>query len=64
MSLNYLLSEMFYLTNDRVDSEKWKKEILIKFKKSKNLPRKKKKQVRKELNLDWQIACWNPNFNN
>jgi hypothetical protein len=59
--MNVLLANaMFYLN---VGAEKWKKEILVKYKKSMNLPRKKKKQVRKELNLDWQIACCNPDFN-
>lgn len=41
-------------------SEEQKKEILLEWEKSKNYPRKKKKRVRKELNLDWAIASWNP----
>ena len=54
---------MLYIARTEVNSEKWKEEILIEFRKSMNLPRKKKKQVRKELNLDWKIACWNSDFN-
>ena len=40
--------------------EERKKQILVEWEKSKNYPRKKKKRVRKELNLDYSIACWNP----
>jgi len=45
-----------------INSEKWKDEIRIKFRDSMNLPRKKKKKVRKSLQLDWSIACWEPKF--
>ena len=38
----------------------WKARIQKEWKESKNFPRKKKKQVRKELRLEWLIACWNP----
>lgn len=41
-------------------NEVWKEEILVKWKESTNLPRKKKKLVRKGLLLDWSIASWNP----
>jgi len=40
--------------------EERKKQILVEWEKSKSYPRKKKKRVRKELNLDYSIACWNP----
>ena len=40
--------------------EKYKRSILNKYIETKNLPRKKKKQRRKELNLDWAFACYNP----
>jgi len=55
------------LMMDRVEmnQDKWKQEILDEWEKSKNYPRKKKKKVRKHLQLDWNLACWNPfdNFN-
>lgn len=44
----------------KANSEKRKKEILAEWEKSKNYPRKKKKKVRKHLQLDWSIANWNP----
>lgn len=40
-----------------------KKRILDEWEKSRNYPRKKKKKVRKHLQLDWNFANWNP-FNN
>jgi hypothetical protein len=36
--------------------EERKSQILQKWEESKKLPRKKKKQLRKELNIDWQLA--------
>jgi hypothetical protein len=41
-------------------NEEFKEKILKEFKESVNLPRKKKKQKRKELNLMWSIANWDP----
>jgi len=43
-----------------LNQEDWKKRILDEWEKSKNYPRKKKKKVRKHLQLDWNLACWNP----
>ena len=43
-----------------MNQDKWKKEILAEWEKSKNYPRKKKKKVRKHLQLDWNFACWSP----
>jgi len=40
--------------------EEHKKIILSKWEDSKNYPRKKKKTVRKHLQLEWNIANWNP----
>ena len=40
--------------------EENKKKILKEWKESANYPRKKKKAVRKRLNLEWSIANWNP----
>jgi len=51
------MNEMFVYENNR---EQWKQDIKRKFRESCNLPRKKKKQVRKELQLDWRIANWDP----
>ena len=55
--LGIAMNEMFIYENNR---EQWKEDIKRKFRESRNLPRKKKKQVRKELQLDWRIANWNP----
>jgi len=38
----------------------WKARIRKQWQESKNFPRKKKKAVRKNLRLEWLIACWNP----
>jgi len=43
-----------------INQEKWKQDILDKWEKSKDYPRKKKKKVRKHLQLDWNFACWSP----
>jgi hypothetical protein len=40
--------------------EEHKVQIIAEWEKSKNYPRKKKKIVRKHLQLDWSIANWNP----
>jgi hypothetical protein len=40
--------------------EEWKDRILKKWNESRNFPRKLKKRVRKELQIEWSIACWNP----
>ena len=55
--LEIAMDEMFIYENNR---EQWKESIKRKFRESCNLPRKKKKQVRKELQLDWRIANWDP----
>lgn len=40
----------------------WKDRIGRQWIESRNLPRKKKKAVRKILVLEWQLACWEPTF--
>jgi uncharacterized membrane protein YbaN (DUF454 family) len=54
----------FVLSNPYADfesrQEEWKERIVQKFRDSRNLPRKKKKAIRKNLQLEWSIACWNP----
>ena len=42
------------------NTEDWKRRILAEWEESKSLPRKAKKRKRKELNLDWSIACYDP----
>jgi hypothetical protein len=42
------------------NNENKKQEILDEWERSKNYPRKKKKRVRKELQVDWSIACFDP----
>lgn len=44
------------------NKEEWKERILSQWRETKNFPRKKKKQRRKELQVDWSIANWNPEF--
>lgn len=44
----------------KANQREWKERILKEFEETKNMPRKKKKQRRKELNLDWSIASWSP----
>lgn len=51
------MNDMF---NFESQQEEWKERIKQKFRESCNLPRKKKKQVRKELQLEWSIANWSP----
>lgn len=53
--LGMAMDEMFIYENNR---HQWKEDIKRKFRESRNLPRKKKKQVRKELQLEWRIANW------
>jgi hypothetical protein len=43
-------------------NEEWKERILKQWVDSRNLPRKKKKQLRKKLQLEWNIANWEPDF--
>lgn len=45
-----------FLSSYEMTRESRKEQILEKWEDSKKLPRKKKKQLRKELNIDWQIA--------
>ena len=43
-----------------LQQETHKKEILAEWELSKNYPRKKKKRVRKELNIRWAFANFDP----
>jgi hypothetical protein len=43
-----------------INTESRKAKILEEWEKSKSYPRKKKKRVRKELQLDWSIANFDP----
>jgi hypothetical protein len=56
----YVMMGLAMMENMDAETERRKKEILAKWEESKNYPRKKKKRVRKELQLNWNIACWNP----
>jgi hypothetical protein len=51
------INEMHTFSNT---SKIWKEKIIKKYRESSNLPRKKKKQVRKELMVEWSIASWDP----
>jgi hypothetical protein len=55
----------YYLLTDpyadlKRENETWKERIKREFRESMNLPRKKKKQKRKELQLHWNIANYDP----
>jgi hypothetical protein len=56
----YMMMGMSMMNDMKTQSEQRKKEILAKWEETKNMPRKMKKRVRKELQLDWSIACWDP----
>ena len=56
----YLAMGLQIMEDLNTQSEIRKKEILEEWERSKNYPRKKKKRVRRELNVDWAIANWNP----
>ncbi len=51
---------MNYMQEIQEMEKSWKTRILKQWQESKNYPRKKKKAVRKNLQLEWNIACWNP----
>jgi len=51
---------MSMMEDMKTQSEERKEQILQKWEETKKMPRKMKKRVRKELLLDWSIACWNP----
>ena len=48
------------MTTSQLNMIDFKERIRQRWKESINMPRKKKKRVRKELLLDWQIANWDP----
>lgn len=54
----YMSIGLRMMENMQTQSEKRKEEILIKWEETKKMPRKMKKRVRKELQLDWSIANW------
>lgn len=56
----FLMMGMSMMEDMKTQSEERKELILQKWEESKKMPRKMKKRVRKELLLDWSIACWNP----
>lgn len=56
----YLPFISFSLSMFHTENKEWKERILQKWEDSKKLPRKKKKKLRKELQIEWEIACWNP----
>ena len=53
-----IFSNSFIGINDYQND--WKERIKQQWHDSKSLPRKQKKAKRKELNLDWSIANYNP----
>jgi len=43
-----------------LNQKQWKEDIRQKWEESKKLPRKKKKEERKSLLIEWSIASWSP----
>jgi len=56
----YVMMGMGIMEGIKTQQEQRKEQILAEWRKTKNYPRKKKKRVRKHLQLDYSIACWNP----
>ena len=56
----YLMMGMSMMEDMKTQSEQRKELILTRWEESKKMPRKMKKRVRKELNVDWAIANWDP----
>lgn len=56
----YLSFASSFLLELKAQQEAHKAKILVEWENSKNYPRKKKKEVRKHLQLEWNIACFNP----
>ena len=58
---------MVFEANMKVMQEEHKDRILQQWEDSKKMPRKMKKKIRKQLLLEWSIACFDPleglNFN-
>lgn len=60
-ALTGILSMAFVMRDSaKSNMEEWKDRILIEWVESQKMPRKMKKKVRKSLELDWQIACYDP----
>jgi len=59
LGMLYGMALMFESTM-RGNNEEKLKEIREEWQRSKNYPRKKKKKVRKRLQLDYQIFSWDP----
>lgn len=57
---NYLSYGVMMLIDMKLQNQQWKERIHKQWKESQNFPRKKKKSVRKNLLLEWQIACYDP----
>ena len=56
----YMSMALTMLEDMKTQQEAYKKRILSQWEDSRNLPRKKKKALRKRLQLEWSIACYNP----
>jgi hypothetical protein len=54
----YLMMGMNMMNEIKTQQEEHKERILAEWRKTKLYPRKKKKLVRKHLQLEWSIANW------
>ncbi len=60
--LGYIYPFVNMMAEMKVRNEEWKERILKQWVESRNLPRKKKKALRKKLELEYSIASWEPDF--
>jgi hypothetical protein len=58
MLTSLLTPYIIAMAENEINNEERKKKIQKEFNETVNLPRKKKKRRRKELQIDWQFANW------
>ena len=56
----YISQGVFYLRAFNTNMSEWRERIRSDYQETFSMPRKMKKQRRKELILDWSIACYDP----
>lgn len=59
----FLMMGLQSMNEMKTRQEEWKDRLRQEWQETKKMPRKMKKRRRKELLLDWSIACYDP-FNN
>lgn len=56
----YFSTALSMMAEVEKNQKDWEERILRQWEESKDFPRKKKKMVRKSLELEWKIASWSP----